>query len=400
PSPPPPAGLPSRKEESSRITGLERDLAEARDYLQSVQEHQEAANEELQASNEEGQSANEELQSLNEELETSKEELESTNEELTTVNEEMASRNTELNRLNSDLTNLQTSAKLVVVLLGRDLTIRRFSAQAENQFSLLPSDLGRSIASVRHQLAVPDLEALITAVITNVRECEREVQDKSGHWYSLRVRPYLTIDNKVDGAVFLLVDINASKKSEQDVTQARDFAESVISTVCDPLLILDGELRVRKVNEAFLSMFKMAEADVMSHRLFELDQRRWESPRLRSLLQEILPRHTSFADFEVTHNFRKIGRRTLLLNARMLSQDPRHHEKILLGIQDITARKKAGEALRQAQVQLSRHAGQLEGVVARRTKELRTTNRQLETSIEATRKGEEEYRALFLASEQ
>jgi two-component system CheB/CheR fusion protein len=401
-----PAAPPGRKDESSRVTGLERDLAEARDYLQSVQEHQEAANEELQASNEEGQSANEELQSLNEELETSKEELESTNEELTTVNEEMASRNTELNQLNGDLTNLQTSAKLVVLLLGRDLTIRRFSTQAEKQFGLLTSDLGRPVGGIRHQLEVPDLEALIAGVITNVRECEREVKAKDGHWFSLRVRPYVTLDNKVDGAVLVLVDIHTSKKQELELVQARDFAEAVIGTVRDPLLILDDELRVRKVNEAFLTNFRTTAADVLGHRLFELDRRRWENPRLRTLLQRILPRRTTFDNFEVTHHFKKIGRRTLLLNARTLSQDPGHREKILLGFQDITERKKNEEALRKAEVLLSRHAGQLEGLVARRTAQLTRrsaqltlTNQRLETSLRTVREGQEINRTHLVESQ-
>ena len=207
---------------SRRVAELETELAETRDYLQSIQEQHEAANEELQASNEEVQSANEELQSINEELETSKEELESANEELTTVNEEMANRNAELNRLNSDLVNLQTSTKLAIVLLGRDLTIRRFSPQAEKQFDLLAADVGRPIGHIRHNLVLADgaespldLEGLIAEVIATVREQEREVRDKDGRWYSLRVRPYLTLDNKVDGAVLVLVDIDALKRGEQ-----------------------------------------------------------------------------------------------------------------------------------------------------------------------------------------
>ena len=116
----------SKEEETSRITELETDLSETREYVLSMQEQYEAANEELQASSEEIQSANEELQSINEELETSKEELESANEELTTVNDEMTHRNSELNGLNNDLVNFQNSTRLVVLLLGRDLTIRRF----------------------------------------------------------------------------------------------------------------------------------------------------------------------------------------------------------------------------------------------------------------------------------
>ena len=144
---------------------LEAELAETRDYLQSIQEQHEAAAEELQASNEEVQSANEELQSVNEELETSKEELESANEELMTVNEEMAARNSELLRLNSDLVNIQTSARQAIVLLSRDLAIRRFSVEAEKKFHLAASDIGRRISSVRHDLDVSDLDTFVGDVI-------------------------------------------------------------------------------------------------------------------------------------------------------------------------------------------------------------------------------------------
>ncbi len=395
----PPAGTVERIDESRLITSLEQDLAEARDYLQSVQEYQEAANDELQASHEEGQSANEELQSLNEELETSKEELESTNEELTTVNEEMANRNLELNRLNSDLTNLLTSAKLVVVLLGRDLTIRRFSAQAEQQFSLVAGDLGRPITGVRHRLALPDLEALIRGVIRHGRESEREVQDENGHWHSLRVRPYVTSDDEVDGAVFMLMDINASKLAEQEVVRARDFAEAVIGTVRDPLLILDGKLRVQQVNDAFLKTFRTRSGSVTGHPLFAIAAKQWESPELRSLLLDILAHQTHFDNFEVTRTFPKIGRRTFVLNARMLSQDLGHREKILLGFQDITERKRNEEALRKAQTKLASHAGQLESTVTKRTKQLTSSNAKLLASLESTRLGERKNRELLVESQ-
>lgn len=375
PAPPNPAGP---RENTRRIASLERDLARAHDHRQSTQHDHDSATRKLQASNQVGRSANEKLQSLN---------------------GEMTDRNTELNRLNNDLTNLQTSANLVILLLGRDLKIRRFSAQAESLFHLRPSDLGRSITRIRHNLPVPDLKALVLRVMTRGRECVREVQDKAGHWYSLRVRPYLTADHKVEGAVFLLMDIDASKQAGQDIIRSRDFAEAVIGTVRDPLLILDDELRVRKVNEAFLTTFKMAATEVLGHRLFELDRRRWESSGLRALLLKILPRKSVFDNFEVTKKFGRIGHRTFLLNARMLSQDPGHREKILLGFQDITERKRADEALRLAESRLSLHAEQLEATVTRRTAQLTTTNQRLASSLQTVRRTQAENRAHLVASQ-
>ena len=192
---PKPRRLPA-KQEAGRVAELEADLAETRDYLQAMEETHEAANEEVQAANEEVQSTNEELQSVNEELETSKEELESTNEELITVNEEMASRNVELNRVNGDLVNLQGSARLAIVLVGRDLAIRRFSPQAEKQFDLLAADFWRPLGHLRHRLvrepspeatqatAEPlDLDALAAEVIAAVREQECDVRDSAGRWH-------------------------------------------------------------------------------------------------------------------------------------------------------------------------------------------------------------------------
>jgi len=220
----------------ARIAELEAELAEMREYLSSLRRQHEFSNEEVQAANQEVQSANDELQSINEELETSKEELQSANEELTTVNEEMSNRNVELNRLNNDLINLQASTKLAVVLFGRDRTIRRFSPQAEKQFDLLLADVGRPVSHLRHNLVevrrrpsinhddpaevllretALDLDELVAGVIKDVREQEREVRDRYGRWHSLRVRPYMTSDAVVDGAVLVLVDVDELKRSEQ-----------------------------------------------------------------------------------------------------------------------------------------------------------------------------------------
>ena len=344
-----PAATPlSAQQELRRIAELEVDLSETREYLQSLQEQHEAANEELQAANEEVQSANEELQSINEELETSKEELESTNEELTTVNEEMLNRNADLNRLNNDLVNLHASTKLAIVLLGRDLTVRRFSPQAEKQFDLLAADVGRPISHIRHALVLTDgaespldLEALSAEVIADVREQEHEVRDKSGRWHSLRVRPYLTLDNKVDGAVLVLVDIDALKRSEQAAAVARAFAENTVETVREPLVVLDHQLHIERANRAFYRHFRSAPAETVGKFIYEVNNHQWDIPSLRELLDKIPAQRATIEDFLVEHDFDHLGHRTMLLNARLIEDPPHKTERILLAIEDITERKQA-----------------------------------------------------------
>jgi two-component system CheB/CheR fusion protein len=319
-----------------RIADLESELAEKDDYLHSIQENYEQAKQDRQSFSEEITSANEELQSTNEELETSKEELESNNEELTTVNEEVANRNTELIRLNSDLQNLQATLNMAIMVLARDLTIRSFTPLAERLFNLLASDVGRRLSDVRHNLEVSDLEEFIREVITSERGREREVQDKEGRWYSLRVRPYLTLDKKVDGAVLVLVDIDALKSTARDISEARDYAEAVTRTAPNPLIVLSAGLRVQTANEAFYHTFKIAPAEADGRLIYELGNGQWNIPRLRELLEDILPRQSFFNDLEVTHNFETIGRRVMLLNARTLKDASGKPARILLGIQDIT----------------------------------------------------------------
>jgi len=338
-----------------RLLESERELAETRDYLQSVQEQQEAANEELQASNEEISSANEELQSINEELETSKEELESGNEELMTLNDELARRNKELDHLNGDLNNLLVGVNTPILVLGRDLTIRRFTPQAEKVFNLRSSDVGRPLHNIRHNLDFPDLEPFLGGVAVSFREHEREVRDHAGRWYSLRARPYLTLDNHVAGALLSLVDITALKEAEQHITDARDFAQSVVESV-PPLLILSGDLRVQAANESFYQAFRVTPAVTEHHLIYELGNGEWDVPGLRRLLEEILPQDNRFKHYEITREFEGLGRRTLLLSGRRMQS----RQNIVLSIEDITERKQAEEALRQAKEELAQYAAQLE----------------------------------------
>ena len=331
------AGRTKRKTEDRQVERLQEELAATREYMQSLVEQQEAANEELQSSSEEIQSSNEELQSINEELETAKEELESSNEELTTLNDELHNRNQELTLLNDDLNNLHLSVNIPILMLGADLRIRRFTPQAEKVLSLIAADVGRPIGDIKLKINVPDLEEFIFEVIDTISAKEREVQDAEGRWYAMRVRPYKTLDNRIDGATIALVDIDALKRSEVEIRESRDYAEAITHTTRDPLLVLNADLRVYTANEAFYNTFEVSPSESEGCLIYELGNRQWDVPRLRELLEDLLPQNSVFNDFEVTHDFENIGRRTMLLNARRLTDIAGQPARILLGIQDITA---------------------------------------------------------------
>ena len=190
---------------------LKEELDASREYLQSIIEEQRTTNEELRSANEEIQSSNEELQSINEELETAKEELQSTNEELTTVNEELQNRNEELSKVNSDLSNLLSSVNIPIIMLGNDFRIRRFTPMAEKVMNLIPSDVGRPVTDVKPNVKTPDLRKAIQRTIDSLEIQEFRVEDHEGRWYSMRIRPYRTLDNKIDGVVIVLLDIDTRR---------------------------------------------------------------------------------------------------------------------------------------------------------------------------------------------
>lgn len=204
-----------------QVSQLQQELTALREYLQSVIEEQESTNEELKSANEEILSANEELQSTNEELQTAKEEAQSANEELATVNEELRHRNAELARVNNDLINLLSGVNIPIVMVSRDLRIRRFTPLAEKVFNLIPTDMGRPISDIKPNLQVPDLAALIDGVITSLAPHESEVQDRDSHWFSLRIRPYVTLDNKIDGASVVLLDIDSIKRALEQLRRVQ-----------------------------------------------------------------------------------------------------------------------------------------------------------------------------------
>ncbi|MEO7043134.1 MAG: chemotaxis protein CheB [Gemmatimonadaceae bacterium] len=386
------AGRPAKRGSAAWIKDLEarfrealkrngefaQDLEATRRHLQAVTEEHSSVVEEFQAANEEVQSSNEELQSTNEEIETSKEELQSLNEELTTVNDELRIRNSEASHLNDDLTNLLTSMHVPVIMVGTDLRIRRFTAGAERMVNLIATDVGRPIGDIKSNIDVPNLDELITRVIATLEVTEREVRDLDGCWYLMHIRPYRTADRKIDGAVIIFYDIDARKRAIEQSEASRRYAEAIVETVREPLLVLDERLRVLSANHAFYDGFATSPADTTDRALFELGNGQWDIPTLRGLLEGVLTDGEPFNEIEVEHDFPGKGRRTMLLNARRVPSARNGLPLVLLAIEDVTAQKLATGLLARANTDLAARASELEATTFEllgKTAEAQASNR-------------------------
>ncbi|MHB8068657.1 MAG: chemotaxis protein CheB [Desulfobaccales bacterium] len=352
PAPAIPAPKPGAKDKL--IQGLREELGAIREHLHAVIADKEAANEELRAANEEILSANEEFQSVNEELETAKEELQSANEELTSLNEELNVRNAELIQLNNDYTNLLLSTSIPIIMLGRDLRIRHITPQAHELFNLIPGDVGRPISDIKLNLEIPGLDALALEVIDTLAVKTQEVKDSHGHWYRLTIRPYYTLDRKIDGAVITLTDINELKESLLQLKQHQDLVQGVYAAMGEALLVLDRDLRVKAANPAFYRTFQLAPEETVGLRVYELGNRQWDIPELRQLLEDILPMNATFQSFPVEHDFPGAGRLSLLLNGCRITKEQSlaGEDLILVTMANITELQKARESL---QASASRH---------------------------------------------
>jgi two-component system CheB/CheR fusion protein len=248
-----------------RIQELEHELLSNREYMQSIIESQESSNEELQSANEEIQSANEELQSTNEELETAKEELQSTNEELATINEEHEIRNQELITANNDLSNLLASVELAIVILREDMSIRRFTPAAKQLLNLIDADVGRPISNIRPNVTIPDLEQRVLQVTSSMAAQSLEVQDRDGHWFVLRLRPYKTLDNRIEGVVMTFIDIDSVKDAERlrrALQQERSLA-AVVRDSSDAVTVQDFSGRILAWNRRASEIYGYNEEEAL-----------------------------------------------------------------------------------------------------------------------------------------
>jgi two-component system, chemotaxis family, CheB/CheR fusion protein len=304
---------------SRQMAELERELQLGREHMQSIIQDLEAANEELQSANEEILSSNEELQSTNEELDTAREELQSTNEEINTVNEELHARNEELIRANSDMSNLLASVQIAIVIVSNDMLIRRFTPMAERVLNLIPTDVGRPIGHIKPNIDCPDLEQRIIEVVESVAPFECQVRDPQGNWYALRIRPYKNLDNRIDGAVLALFDIDSSVRRASELEELRGLFDVILHMTHDPLVLLDDDLRVIRVNRAFNELSQVTAVDTQGTPFLEIADGLWDGPELRSFLEDRLRRASRTDTVMVQREIPGLGARTFRVSGRRLS---------------------------------------------------------------------------------
>lgn len=363
----------------SRVQKLEAELQRVRERMHATAEQHETANEELRAANEELQSINEEYRSTTEELETSKEELQSINEELQTVNVELKNRVEDIARANSDLENLMEATQITTLFLDRELRIRHFTPDMGALFNIRSSDRGRPIGDLTHRLNYDALAADAAQVLQTLVPIQREIELRrephaKRHWLLLRLRPYRTQDDRIDGVVATFIDVSELKEMEAVLRQAKEYSEKIVDTVREGLLVLEPDLTVQFANNSFFEMFGVDEHAAVGELFYRLGDGQWNISQLRTRLEELLSQAQTLKDFRVEHESETIGSRVMLLNARRLE----HAQLILLTIEDITARE-------QYERELLAFAETLEKRVQERTEQVESLSSQLTLAEHAER---------------
>jgi len=254
------------------IENLERELESAKEHLQLTIEELEAANEELKSTIEELQSTNEELQSTNEEMETSKEELQSTNEELVTVNTELQQKLDELSQANSDISNLLSSTQIGTIFLDINLNIKRFTPASINIFNLIQTDLGRPISDITSKIRYDRLKKDCREVLDTLIVKEAEVQNADNNWYAMRISPYRTLENIIDGVVITFVDITKIKRAEKALkdSEVNRRLAAVIRDSNDAITVQDFEGNILAWNRGAVKMYGYSEDEAMEMNICDL----------------------------------------------------------------------------------------------------------------------------------
>ncbi len=300
--------------------------------LQYLKESHQSTIEELQSTNEELQSSNEELQSTNEELQSSKEEMESLNEELTTVNNELGAKVQALGLARDDMKNLLNSIDIAVIFLDQQMRVKRYTEKTRGLISLRESDVGRPIGELSIRVSYNNFIDDCREVLDTLIRKEKELLTQDGTCFLMRILPYRTAEDVIGGVVITFTDITRIKEAEHFVQAMQDF-ESVVQTMREPLLVLDGKMEIYMANDSFYGTFQTTPKETIGKLIFDLGNRQWNIPALRKLLGEILPSDATITDFQVAHDFPSIGVKKFILNARRLKRAKDQPGLILLAFE-------------------------------------------------------------------
>jgi len=342
---------------------LEEELARVKSQLRTTIEQYEAQVEEAQASAEEHQAMNEELRSSAEELETSKEEIQSVNEELTTVNQELKIKIEELRLSNNDFQNLINSTDIATIFLDRSLRLKLTTPRAQDIFNLLRTDIGRPLSDITSRLAYTSLDVDLRVVLEQLQPIDREVMTTDNRWFLMRIRPYRTTDDRIDGVVLMFQDITARRQAEHEVAWSEERLRLLINSVTDyAIFTMTPEGRIHSWNTGAQRMFGYSSEDVIGR---PFDMLYTQDDRDAGIAADELERaRRSGAALDERYHVRSDG--TLFYASGVTT---RLGEESGLGFakiaRDLTAQQRAAEALRQAHADLDKR-------VAERTKELET----------------------------
>ncbi len=336
------------------VQGLQAELRQTQGRMRAAREEHEATVEELRAANEELQSINEEHRSTAEELETSKEELQSINEELQTVNNELKSKLDELARAYGDLENLMVATEIGTLFLDRHLRIQRFTPQVADLFNITLSDRGRPIADFTHRLHYDGLDADARAVLDDLQPVEREVRSEDGRWFLARLRPYRTVEDKIDGVVATFVDVTGRREAEEALRAARHRLEQTLEHLPAGVVLADtagalvyGNPTVERIfarpfieTGAFEEYGRWPLFRPDADEPFPLDR----MPMTRSLTEGVVVTGEEMRVRRPDGSFRHV----VVNTAPILGEDGRPVYGVAAFI-DVTARRAAEEALRQSE---------------------------------------------------
>ncbi|MBF0227084.1 MAG: PAS domain-containing protein [Desulfobacterales bacterium] len=323
------------------IQDADKHIKKLEEELQSTKENLQTTIEEIETSNEELQSTNEELQSANEELETSKEEQQSLNEELVTVNSELQGKINDLSKTSDDMRNLLDGINIPIIFLDNNLYIKRFTAQATKIINLIQSDSGRSISHIASNLKYENFIPDLKKVLKTLAYREKDVQTYGGLWYKMRIFPYRTIDNIIDGVVITFIDIHANKESAQKIDELnktiekeQQFKQSIFDTLKESIIILDVSLKIISANRSFYRQFRILPDETIGNFIYDIANHQWDIAQFRELLEKVILENKTFDDFVIEYVFPDIGSKKIRLNARKIGKNIADSDMILLAIEN------------------------------------------------------------------